>query len=186
MTSEEERRHLTDQLSEYAEGVLAEWMSIIELEDVAGIQFQARLRWQDDGTALMGESQYSEEYGRFRFTVHVEDLGAERDLIWVLRTWADVRQGDTVRMPGSDVTAVVATRYWPATDDARGRGSWHVVEGEKHWDDHVVQEGECVIRFATDPEKHARFMNPDAPVEIQMERDVAEAVALMGWEHRVQ
>lgn len=221
MSERDERQHIVAQLSEYALGVLQEWMRIVELEDPEEIPFQARLRWQDDGTALMGETQYSEEYGRFRFTVSVEDLELERavinalrgndtgeplgilndpgikikikdapSLVWVTRTWDDVRTGDVVRMPGSDVTATIAERRWPPTDSHRGRNSMHVTsdgtrEKWAHTRDHVVQEGECVIRFTTDdPPEQTRYMIPAAPVEIQMDRDTAtvlDSVFHGGW-----
>jgi hypothetical protein len=73
----EEREHLRKQLEEIGQGTMQEWMRIIDLEtpDIA-LTGQARVRWQDDsGECIVGETQYSEEYGRFRITVHAEDLG---------------------------------------------------------------------------------------------------------------
>lgn len=101
---------------------------------------------------------------------------------WVLRTWRDVRADDVVRMPGTEITSSIAHRLWPPTDDERGRRSWHMVAGEKHWDDHVVQPGECVV--VLQGETAPRFMNPSAPVEILLTPDEESAINALGWENR--
>lgn len=76
VTPSQERELLRTQLQEIGQGTLQEWMRIVDLTDVADIQFQARVSWQDDdGNCLVGESPYSDEYGAFRITVQVEDLG---------------------------------------------------------------------------------------------------------------
>ncbi len=110
--------------------------------------------------------------------------GATTAFTWVTRTWADVRQGDTVRMPGTEQTTTVFDRYWPAE---KGRaGSWHMVTGEKHWDDRLVQPGECCVVIVS-PSSGARFMNPAAPVEIMMTDEELEAIQLLGsWDERVK
>lgn len=76
MTPAEERQHLVQQLRDYGQGVLQEWMRIIELTDVADIDFQARVTWEDhQGACRIGYQPFSDDLGRFRFTVSVEDLG---------------------------------------------------------------------------------------------------------------
>lgn len=86
--------------------------------------------------------------------------------MWVSSTLEHVRPGDVIRPAGSTAESVVAERYYSPTNDARGRNSWHMVPGEKHWNDRVVQESEVCISFASDP-THFMFMRPDFPVEIQ-------------------
>jgi hypothetical protein len=74
----QERQHLAEQLREIGQGTIQEWMRIIDLEPLLDTDatFEARVRWQnDDGECIVGKSQYGDEYGRFRLTVQVEDLG---------------------------------------------------------------------------------------------------------------
>jgi hypothetical protein len=91
--------------------------------------------------------------------------------LWIERTWADVRKGDRVRMPGSGVEAVIADRLWHPSEDPAGT-SWHVVQSAEsgqyaHTGDRVVQPGECVIVSPDIPgSDRGRYMNPAAPVEI--------------------
>lgn len=201
-THADEREHLRVQLEEIGQDVMQEWMRIVDLEDVAGIQFEARVRWQDnDGECIVGESPYGDEYGRFRLTVRAEDLGPvppigpendpaqqheQPEPMWVLRTWADVRKGDAVRMPGTEMTAAITDRLWHPSEDPRGE-SWHVVhdgstEKWAHTRDRVVQPGECVIVSPDIPAaEHGRWMQPTAGVEIllaggQQELDSIEAL----------
>lgn len=78
MTPEQERQHLARQLRDIGQEAMQEWMRIVDLEDVAGIPFQARINWQDDeGLCMVGIAlgQYGDEYGTFRLTVQIEDLG---------------------------------------------------------------------------------------------------------------
>jgi hypothetical protein len=142
----------------------------------------------------LGETQYSEEYGRFRLHVSVEDLGVvppeptTEEPNWVLRTWADVVTGDEVRMPGTDVTATIAMRYRHPSEDPAGT-SWHVVPATDtgpwaHTKDHFVQPGECVIQMA---DSHtARFMNPAAPVEIKLSPAEVAFIDSVGWHLRAK
>jgi hypothetical protein len=109
----------------------------------------------------------------------------ESETQWVLRTWQDVRTDDRVRMPGTDVTATIQTRYLSAEQDPMGQ-AWHVVSGGSgpfaHQKDHVVQPGECVVLL--EGETQPRFMNPVAPVEIEVTAKDVWATELLGWENR--
>jgi hypothetical protein len=105
---------------------------------------------------------------------------------WVLRTWKDVRTSDRVRMPGTDVTAVIECRYLHSSQDPQGR-TWHVVSGgsgqRARFDDHVVLPHECVVLLAG--EKDVRFMDPAKPVEIEMAAEEVNVRNLLGWENRL-
>ena len=110
-------------------------------------------------------------------------------LQWILRTWADVRAGDTVRMPGTDYTATIAARYAPPAADRKAarveRGQWHIIPGATgHWDDHPVRPGEVWVVFTG--QTHLRNMDPTKPVEIQLSAVEVAAIELIGWENRVE
>lgn len=107
---------------------------------------------------------------------------------WYARTMADVRPGDTIRPTGHpngtspSAWSVCTARCWPPTDDVRGRGSWHVIEGGGHWDDHVIQPGECCVHL--DGAGH-RLFRPTFGVEILLAPSEVQAIELLGgWEHR--
>lgn len=105
------------------------------------------------------------------------------DLVWHPRTMKDARKGDQIRPAGSDMPngTAVTDRYWPTTPDASDRGTWHVVPGAKHWDDHVVQPGEvwlCLDGGAP------RNVDPDFPIEILLTRAEIAAIELLGWDNR--
>jgi hypothetical protein len=112
----------------------------------------------------------------------IESVKSEVPL-WALRTWADVRKGDTVRMPGSEITATITDRLWHPSEDPRGE-SWHVVHDGTtdkwaHTRDRFVQPGECVI---VSPDitaaEHGRWMEPTAGVEILLPGGEAELAAI--------
>lgn len=100
----------------------------------------------------------------------------EPDLQWYPRTWADVRTGDTVRMPGSEQTAVVA--YLHVT------GPWHV-------DPHTgtsarnppqpLEHGAYIgITFDTGGSYH---MDPTKPVEILADQRDVTAIELLAIDY---
>jgi hypothetical protein len=212
MTPEQEREELRGQLQDIGQGTLVEWMRLVDLEDVAGIGWQGRLRWQQDGAVELADADTGEEIGRYRITVKVEELPllpplgpeSEPELVWVLRTWHDVRAGDTVRLPGTEHVTTIIERYWPPQPmlnpqlheadphvDVRAARAWHVVPGQEgHWQDHVVKvrpdgKPECVVVLGG--ETRPRFMDPLLSVEIQM--DAATAALLDGgigtWADRI-
>lgn len=119
--------------------------------------------------------------------------------VWVARTWIDVRQGDAVRMPGTEASALV-TRCGPVNH-------WHVNDVPP-----VGMSDEQRERFARDvqfhPENHRaewssipvtlevgsgqtytpdHGMRPDAPVEILMTAGELAAIELLGgWASRLR
>ncbi len=107
---------------------------------------------------------------------------------WYARTMADVRPGDLIRpKPGTPESRVTARCYPVAPtrmgQTARDRGSWHVIEGSGgHWDDHVIQPGECCVHL--DGAGH-RLFRPTFGVEILLAPSEVQAIELLGgWEHR--
>lgn len=109
---------------------------------------------------------------------------------WVLRTWADVRRGDTVRMPGTDVVAAITDRLRHPSEDPRGE-SWHVVSDGStgqwaHTSDRVVRPSECVIISPDIPgSERGRWMDPAAAVEIQISSAAMLArIEELGWSNR--
>lgn len=101
----------------------------------------------------------------------------QEELQWVLRTWQDVRVGDRVRMPGTDITATVAGAVlmpWhvhPAADP------YHPERSRCEWSAMRVQFMEDGVR---------RDMDPAKPVEIELTASEVAAIELLGdWENRV-
>lgn len=198
MTPEEERQHLTRQLQECAQGTIAEWMRLPVLEDVAGIEMQVRVRWQDDGTALVETSQYAEDLGRFRFTVTVEDLGLlppigpENDgaaqaemaegpaqryepcMVWELRTMRDVRGGDVIRMPGSESSERVVDMISPVIQHHMHPAGQRYEPKPAEWTSVNVTLNGNTYSF-----------DPALPVEIELEESELVVIESLGWENRI-
>ncbi len=154
---------------------------------------EAAERWALAPTGSQEEDSAESDLYRCVLALRAAD-GATSTVTWVTRTWADVRQGDTVRMPGTEQTTTVFDRYWPPVSASgvsaglrpRFAGSWHMVAGEKHWDDRVVRPGECCVVIVS-ADATPRFMNPAAPVEIMMTDEELEAIQLLGsWDERVK
>lgn len=107
---------------------------------------------------------------------------------WILRTWADVRRGDTVRMPGTEHTAKIKDRYIPPAASRKeamaGPDSWHIIPGQGHWNDHVVRPSECWLVF--EGESELRNMDPAKPVEILLSTLEVQAIEAIGWENRME
>lgn len=208
MTPEEERAYLVRQLQEIATGMVQEWMRIVDLEDVAGIRHQGRITWQDsDGEFVLGERPGADDYGRFRLRVTVEDLGLlppigpENDLgvfgiddreepQWVARTWTDVRVGDRVRVPGTEITARVQAIYRAPQEDPVGR-TWHVVPSAEtgpwaHKTDVVIQPGQLGVLFQDEQPHQAHVLMRNVPVEIELTPAEVAAIELLGWHNRVE
>lgn len=185
-----EQRRLADYLSEYATGVVEEWMRIVDLDDddrgrvpdhIGGIQ--ARVRWQSDGTFALSESPYGgDDYGTYRLIVRVEPidvppLGPENDpalaheMSWVDKTLDDVRTGDRINFRGTE--AVVETAY---------RRGWHVHPLSKYEAIPLEHDDVC-LRLAGREKLYV--LKPDLPVKIQLTDHEIAALDAMGWENRV-
>ncbi len=108
----------------------------------------------------------------------------EESKVWHTRTMKDVRVGDMIKPVGENdaLACVVADRYWPADPTEQGKRSWHVVEGEKHWDDRLVREGDVCIKLSGAAEPV--FMRADFSVDIQLTPTEIAAIELLGWDNR--
>jgi len=149
------------------------------------------MHWGDDSRTACGKFsgmvyQYTDDQRKVTCTECLE-VGNNQP-VWVKRTMTDVRPGDMIRPAGKDIAGMrVTARCWPpATSEskqtARDRGSWHVVEGSGgHWDDHVLQPGECCVHL--DGAGH-RLFKPTFAVEIQLTPSEVAAIELLGWNNR--
>jgi len=72
------RQRLADYLSEYAHGVVEEWMRLIDISEnvlsPGSEEIQARVTWAGDGTFKVSTTHYGEELGHFRLVVRVEPI----------------------------------------------------------------------------------------------------------------
>lgn len=103
---------------------------------------------------------------------------AVRELIWVLRTWADVRTGDHVRMPDSRVNGAHVAGAVHLT--------WHVDPRSSEWRPIALGWSGVQIRFAEDYEDSPpRTMDPAKPVEIELSPDEVAAIEEIGWSERI-
>jgi len=99
------------------------------------------------------------------------------DLIWVERTWRDVRGGDVVRPPGAAGAQVLVT--------SSALQRWHVDPRSPKYTP-VPLEHEILMVFAREWGPDPKQINPDASVEILTERLMAEALTANGlWDARI-
>lgn len=111
----------------------------------------------------------------------VEDLRAAREPHWVTgRTWADVRAGDTVRLPGAEPVHVL-------TVDAPGGAGWHVhprtaIDTRRP---QVALEHSLVgARLAGYEDAGIMRMQPAGEVEILMTTAELAVTEMIGWSNR--
>lgn len=97
---------------------------------------------------------------------------SEPELIWVERTWADVRAGDRVRMPGSDATAHVQSAV---------HLRWHVKPGTERYAPQPLEwiGVRVFLETGANGDAHQYEMDPAKPVEIEIDRETAESAALL-------
>lgn len=94
---------------------------------------------------------------------------------WVRRTWADVRAGDTVCLPGTEHTATV--------DGPPVRLPWHVHPKSGKYEAIPAEWSEIRVRLAG--RDGVLSMDPAGEVDILLTAaEVAAIEALGGWEHR--
>lgn len=171
--------------------VAQEWLNYASLGDR---NEQVRCTWHDDpeGATLHVDSETGHG-GRFLISVQAQRLpdlppiGPENDQAladfrtpdvpgWVRRTWADVRAGDTVRLPGTVHTATV--------DGPPVRLPWHVHSKSGKYEAISAQWSEIRVRLAG--RDGVLSMDPAGKVDILLTAaEVAAVEALGGWEHRV-
>lgn len=102
---------------------------------------------------------------------------------WVLRTWRDVRQGDHIRMPGTDDAAYVHSAvHLP----------FHVDPTSSQYRPVPLEWAGVRVRLSgertgqdTDQDVTSYLMDPDKPIEIELAPAELAAIALMGWDNRV-
>lgn len=194
----DERCRLATYLTEYAVGVVEEWLRIVDLDQddddgpiPARIQaIQGRVGWQSDGTFTFGSTPYSDEYGTYRLSVRVEPIdvapiGPENDpalahelettpeirMQWVTRTMNDVRTGDRIRLRGTE--AVVESAY---------RNNWHVHPSSRYTV--IPLEHSDVLVRLLGRDKAYQF-TPDLTVDICLTEDEVRWLDRMGWGTRV-
>lgn len=102
------------------------------------------------------------------------DLIEEPELVWVTRTWADVRAGDHVRMPGSDATAHVQSAV---------HLRWHVKPGTGTSQYNPPQPLEwsgvrVMLETGVSGDAHQYEMDPAKPIEIEINKDFADCLAV--------
>jgi hypothetical protein len=121
--------------------------------------------------------------------------------LWFTRTWADVRRGDVVRMPGQQETAAevmeLADLTWHVNDIPPEGMSPEQIEAFQRDVQYRPNEhaGEWTTRPVTlrplaaeDPSTRHRIpnVNPDAPVDIRCTHAELNAIELLGgWAHRI-
>lgn len=179
---------LADDVAELVLDAAGEWLKYVQLSDGS----QAKMTWHDTHTVRLEHTETG-HVAEFRVAVVVEqlpppgpendgalqaELAAEEELIWHPRTWADVRSGDTVRLPGSEVTAEVYTAdllHWNI-DPRTGTSAYNPPVAMPH---DVMR-----VHFTHELEAPPRDMDPVKPVEIQLTRSEIEALDTIGWAER--
>lgn len=109
--------------------------------------------------------------------------------IWVPRTWTDVRDGDTVRMPGTDATAEILSALaepWHV-DPKTGTSSWNPPQPLEFTVIHVLMQTDDPISGPGPLTKRTFDANPAAPVEILIDQLTLDAIELLGgWPARIR
>lgn len=112
----------------------------------------------------------------------VDALLAAREPRWVTgRTWADVRAGDAVRLPGAEPVHVLTAAVF----------KWHVSEQRGPWNadqrayEVIRQEWSVVgVRLAEYPDMEIMRMQPAGEVEILMTAAERAVTEMIGWSNR--
>jgi hypothetical protein len=131
----------------------------------------AALEWDGDGFSVMNETDSA---GRLMNAIGA--LLAAREPRWRERTWADVRPGDRVKLPGTADESAAAVQAYLAVER-------HVRQGAAgHWDD-VPHEFTMVhVTLAG----HGRLEFPvTMPILIAMSDAEFELAERLGWPNRV-
>ena len=110
------------------------------------------------------------------------------DPIWVLRTWADVRTGDDVRLPGTENCAHVAKAVhhdWQV-DPRSGTGKFNPPRPLKWSGVHVSLWTTIPAPGVINVQESQFTMDPAKPVEIKTTQLELDAINLLGgWSARV-
>jgi hypothetical protein len=165
----------------------------------AGYISTLTVAWAPDGCTCRADAQEN---------CHAPDCqGGKNISYWVPRTWADVRRGDVVRMPGQEATAAevmeLVTLEWHVNDrppaQNQGEPGHAYAERVKAFNKDVQYRpnehaGEWAARPVTlrplaadDLATRHRIpnVNPGAPVEIRCTQVELDAIELLGgWSQR--
>lgn len=100
----------------------------------------------------------------------------EPALTWVTRTWADVRIGDRVRLPGPDSpSAIVQTCV---------HLHWHADPRSSEYQPEPLEWAGVNIKLDSNPDR-TYVMAPGKPVEIEIGEAEVHLLNALGWENRV-
>lgn len=119
--------------------------------------------------------------------IHVEPTDPDI-MVWVLRTWVDVREGDIIRPPGQTdethaaiVEKIGPVNHWHAAPNA---SQYRPNESPMEWSAMRVTLADLNADRSFTPEYG---MRPDAGVEIKVTREELAAIeACGGWSNRVR
>lgn len=98
-------------------------------------------------------------------------------LVWEMRTLADVRTGDFLRLAGQQARVLHADHsVWHVGN--KGSGAW--------WDDVPLEHPQALVRLERDGQERAyRFIDLSVPVEILVSAEELAVIGLLGWENRI-
>lgn len=103
----------------------------------------------------------------------------DMEILWVERTWVDVRDGDTVRPPGQSAAAAVVLSASPVL-------AWHAAPGASQYRPNESPADWSAIRVVLESiDGRTRIepphgVKPDAAVEIEVTRAELRAIELLG------
>lgn len=107
----------------------------------------------------------------------MEDVPDEQ--LWIERTMVDVRDGDTIRMPGQPGTERAVLSVSPVLQH-------HIHPSDAEWHPKPAGWSEILLSFTANPKQRLSF-KPSMPVEIFMLRSELTAMeALGGWANRIR
>lgn len=96
-------------------------------------------------------------------------------LVWYPRTWVDVRAGDQVRLPDSDVTATIATAV---------HLHWHVDPRSSEYEPRPLEWSGVQVRFEGE-DQPLRTMDPAKPIDILLSPQEHSHIKFLGWPNRI-
>jgi hypothetical protein len=112
----------------------------------------------------------------------------QQAVLWVERTWMDVRVGDIIRPPGQSaheatVIACGPVNHWHAAPNA---SQYRPNESPAEWSSIRVVLNRARADGTQEPFEPQYGMKPDAAVEIQVTRQELAAIeACGGWANRI-
>ncbi len=179
-------------VSDWVLDIAKEWMKYGELPAGADAELPVRASWHYDDRQEWLQLEATDGSGHakaFKVSVHASEFvpsdvfpsAPEEEPEWVLRTWADVRVGDVVRPPGTDLRFTVAVA---------AHAPWHVHPAANQYrpNEMPAEWSEVRVRFHEEDSASGgqlRLMNPAAAVEILLAPGEVAAIEALGWENRL-